>query len=87
MSANIPTQPRELWINQNGRVVCISHGGTYLQYAEAGGCLESNIFTPLDRWMRTKESDCILCEDCGETGSQAWVAAQDYIPPVIVEIP
>lgn len=85
MSDTTPNQPRTLWVNQNGRVVCIAHGGRYLHYAVAGGNLGPNIYTPLDHLVETVESEDTLCEECREPGSRAWVAAQSFVLPTLEE--
>lgn len=80
MSAT-PSQSRNLWITQNGRVVCLAHGGQELQFAVARNPRKQRIITPLDDLMRFEESDEIQCEECGAPGSPAWAAAQSYEPP------
>lgn len=76
-----PGQSRNLWITQNGRVVCLAHGGQELQFAVAQNLNKRRIITPLDHLMRFEESDEIHCEDCGAPGSPAWLASQSYVPP------
>jgi hypothetical protein len=82
MSANTLNESRDVWINGNGRVVCIAHGGQELQFAVARRSTRAaTINTPLDHWMLFQESEEIQCEDCGAPGSLEWELAQRYVPP------
>lgn len=52
-----------LWVNNNGMVVCLKHGGGYLQSSvEAEPGLNLHV-TPLDVWMQTDSAGSI-CEVC-----------------------
>lgn len=56
-----------LWVNNNGMVVCLKHGGRYLQSSvEAEPGLNLHV-TPLDVWMRADSAGSICdasCEVC-----------------------
>lgn len=56
-----------VWINENGLITCLTHGGHYLQSAvknDAG----IEISTPLDHWIRFPpegaEEHELACEQC-----------------------
>lgn len=60
---------KTLYINQNGRVVCLKHGGGYLNSAIENRPNAMNIDTPLDNWERLDdevlaEVPDVDCEDC-----------------------
>ena len=64
---SINTATGTVWINENGRVICLSHGGHYLQSAVKNGAgLE--VSTPLDHWIRFTSDEAVehglTCEDC-----------------------
>lgn len=55
----------QLFMQQNGRIVCPAHGGSYLQSALEADPLAFDIQTPLDHWERiTFPAPSISCEDC-----------------------
>lgn len=63
------TKTEALYINQNGRVVCRAHGGSYLDsYLKAHP--DATMFdTPLDNWLLLDDEERaefpnISCEDC-----------------------
>lgn len=54
-----------LFINQNGRTVCLRHGGAYLQSAVGANPRLQEVSTPLDHWVAFDTSEVSLnCEDC-----------------------
>lgn len=64
---SINTATGTVWINENDRVICLSHGGHYLQSAVKNGAgLE--VSTPLDHWTRFTSDEAVehglICEDC-----------------------
>lgn len=52
-----------LFINENGRIVCLKHGGSYLQSAVKNAPAELEYSTPLDHWLRIPDYNAD-CEDC-----------------------
>jgi len=62
------TKTTELYINQNGRIVCAAHGGYYLQTELERRPDADVVDTPLDNWLRLDDEDVDLenlgCEDC-----------------------
>lgn len=59
-----------VFINQNGRVACGSHGGGYLKSYLESHPQTSSVKTPLDQWERVKVSEAeaagflVACEEC-----------------------
>lgn len=56
-----------VWINENGLIACLTHGGHYLQSAAKNGA-GIEISTPLDHWIRFTAEDAeeheLVCEQC-----------------------
>jgi len=46
------TKTTSLYINNNGMICCISHGGSYLQSEYKHAPERPNYITPLDSWER-----------------------------------
>ena len=63
-----PEGPSNLFINQNGRVVCLRHGGGYLNSAVENRPHAMTIDTPLDNWERLLKGEVrefnVSCEEC-----------------------
>lgn len=57
---------RALFINQNGRIVCEKHGGSYLQSVLRNNSRAQEAETPLDHWIRIPSgpAPAVHCEDC-----------------------
>ena len=65
-----------LYINQNGMICCIAHGGSYLQSEYQHAPERRNYLTPLDSWEKVDaemhailadmdDADLVLeCETC-----------------------
>jgi hypothetical protein len=60
--------PSGLFINSNGRVVCVKHGGGYLESALSRRPNAMVIDTPLDNWERLLLGEVrefgVSCEEC-----------------------
>lgn len=56
-----------VWINENGLITCLAHGGHYLQSAVKNGA-GIEVPTPLDHWIRLTEREAAVhefaCEQC-----------------------
>lgn len=52
-----------LFINENGRIVCLQHGGEYLKSAVKNAPAALEYSTPLDHWLRIP-GPATDCEDC-----------------------
>lgn len=63
----INTAARTVWINENGLITCLAHGGNYLQSAVKNGS-GIEISTPLDHWIRFTLDEAterrLACEEC-----------------------
>lgn len=58
------TQTRQVWIDVNGRVVCLAHANVYLA-AAINDYPESQAHdTPLTNWMRFDEVEGVHCDEC-----------------------
>jgi len=53
------TQASSLYINNNGMITCIKHGGSYLTSEYAHAPERATYVTPLDAWERM-DTDYIL---------------------------
>lgn len=56
-----------VWINENGLITCLAHGGHYLQSAVKNGSgIETS--TPFDHWIRFTLDEAtehrLACEEC-----------------------
>lgn len=64
---SINTATGTVWVNENGRVICLRHGGSYLQSAVKNRS-GSEVSTPLDHWIRFTADEAthhgLICEDC-----------------------
>jgi hypothetical protein len=67
-------QVSDLFVNQNGRVVCLEHGGGYLRTYMNAHPDATSVDTPLDSWerllMRDVEDHDASCEDCPRGGAR-----------------
>lgn len=61
------TQTRQVWIDVNGRVVCLAHAGVYLTASIEAHPHSKVHDTPLANWMRYDENEDITCEECPAT--------------------
>lgn len=64
-----------LYVNNNGRIVCIAHAGSYLSSAYGAAPERDEYLTPLDHWLRIDDQYIAIatevvgtyhpkCEDC-----------------------
>jgi hypothetical protein len=64
----VTTKTNVLYVNQNGRVVCLKHGGMYLETHVERHPDSVVIDTPLDNWILLDPSEVararVSCEDC-----------------------
>lgn len=74
----------QLFMQQNGRIVCPAHGGSYLQSALEDDPRAFDITTPLDHWERINYAwgPHPPCEDCASL-SPCCGATKTYVEGVL----
>lgn len=76
----INTATGTVWINENGLITCLAHGGHYLQSAVKNGS-GIEISTPLDHWVRFTLDEAaehiLACEECEFAAARTKQPAMD----------